>query len=487
MKNMILLANDQSNIILFNSAMGFRYRVVAIRSVGADFVEPSTTVNGERPFDQLLDWITFTDGNLDFIQTWRAEVGADEVLLVNKASSYCGLAWVNMGLSRSYGYANYNGGCLTGRVWGHEIGHNFGCWHDRFSDPTNSARYPNYLGFGSCWEDTSKTGCVCYSSVMIYNCDTTPNRCTNCVFKNHYANYQVMDSGSATGTPTASCGLLMDQNHPSVVSYFPTTQSGGVITAVVPNYVVNTVCAKVNISGWQISTTGNDIISVTIGGYKAIILQQSMDFVTVLTPIVTSTTELLDVVVTTSTGRVTSLSRAFRYVSSTFTDRQTFEARYLPAGIWSDNGTLPWSFVFDSTTQKIVLYKDGSYLPDESYFSRLLWQSPVTIPVGQSGCTASASSIAFGYKLDRNKNSCYNRITLSIQQNFIPTWTQFWSGLPSYPSNSRPWVYVNLVLPSGTTAIYIFVNTAQSTNCRYYANGKDFHSYNLMIFSDPYF
>lgn len=484
MKAMINLANDQANEILYNSAMQFRYRIVASYSAGADFLEPTDN----NAFETLLEWLTTpNDGYLDEVQTWREFHGADEVLLVNAANSYCGLAWVNLGFSSDFAYANYNGGCLSGVVWGHEIGHNFGCFHDRFSDPTTSANYANYLGFGSCWEDASKNDCTCYASVMTYQCDTVPNHCTSCTGKDYYANYLVTESGSPTGQTNASCGLWMTQNHDTVTNYLPTTQPGGIIFSVFPNLVVGDSCSIVNISGWQISTSGNDITVVTLNGFSALILNQTMNYVLVLSPIITQSSGLTtgDVVVTTSSGRVTTLSKGFTFVSSTFTDFEDWKSRVLPTGIWQDNGTIPWSFATENGQS--VLFNDGNTGNSQNGYVRLLWQSSNKFDASQGGCKAIATSINFAYKAYSDFVSCYDKFSLSVQQNYISQWTIIWNGQTLSSTASNPWIYASITLPEKTTAITIFANTNSAQNCRRWAPGmirinQKFLSYLILFF-----
>jgi hypothetical protein len=466
MKSMIQLANDQANQILYNSAIGYRYRVVAMVSAGAGFVEPTTT-----PFNTLLTWLTTeNDGNLDQAQTLRAQYGADEVVLVNAAAEYCGLAWVNTGYYLNYAYANYNGGCLNGRVWAHELGHNFGCFHDRFSDVPNSDANPTYLGFGHCWEDTSKTDCTCYSSVMTYQCNTPTNHCTSCVSKNYMANYLVTDSGSSTGTTIASCGLQSDQNKHLVSNYFPTTQPGGMIQLVKPNYAIGISCSLVNISGWMISTTGNDIVSVTLAGFPATIISQEKNYVMVLSPTNYAPSNVAgDVVVTTSSGRVTTSKNAFTYLSSNYVDNEDFKSQTLPAGIWTNAGSLPWSFATEKGWP--VLWKNGLLQPDESYSTNLQWITPSTFVASEGGCVSTASRIKFSYKAYSDYPFCYDKFQLRVQENNSPTWNVIWNGVRGI-SGANPWQYADITLPAQTTGVSIFVNTAIITNCRGWASGK---------------
>jgi hypothetical protein len=469
LKNMIMLANDEANQILYNSGMGFRYRIIGMYSAGAGFVEPT----GSDAFGTLLDWLTNpTDGYLDQAQTLRQQLGADEVLLVNAANAYCGLAWVNRYFSKTLGYANYNAGCLWGGVWGHEIGHNFGCYHDRFSDAQTAANNPTYLGFGNCWEDTSKNDCTCYSSVMVYDCNTVPNGCTSCTSKNYYANYLVSNSGSPTGRTDASCGLWMDQNHASVVNYFPTTQPGGMIFSVYPNVAIGSSCALVNISGWQLSTVGGDISRVTLNGLQVALVEQTENYVMVLTPIVTATSSLTtgDVVVTTSSGRVTTLSKGFTFLANSYTDVQNFKDRKLPAGPWQNNGTIPWSFEQDG--KDVALFKDGGVADSENYYTRLLWQSPTSFVATQGGCKPIATSLKFVYKAYSDSSWCYDKFTVSVQQNYIAKWTTIWNGQTLSTGSAQPWISASITLPAQTTAINIFVNTDLSQYCRWWAPGR---------------
>jgi hypothetical protein len=465
MQAMILMANDQANQILYNSAIGFRFRVVKMVFLNS-FNEDHHL---QTRFQTMLDWLTNpSDGNLDQAQTLRAQYSADEVILVHSAREFCGMAWLNRDLSPDLAYASYNAGCLNGRVWAHELGHTFGCFHDRFSDSSASTDNPNYLGFGSCWEDASKNDCTCYSSTMIYQCDTLPNHCTSCNAKNYMANYLVTDSGSATGTTTASCGLWMDQNKAVPQNYFHSIQPGGIIQSVSPNFAIGITCSLVNISGWQLSITGNDITSVTLGGQSTTIVEQSVNYVMVLTPVNKQSTNIAgDVVVTTSTGRVTTVPKSFTFVQSTFTDFESFKSLSLPAGIWSNAGTKPWSFQSDERAQPSI-WKDATGSPDD--FVDLRWSSASSSVASHGGCTAIASRIKFAYRAYSGLVDCYDKFQLRAQQNGQPTWTVAWNAQIS--STVTPWQYVDIVLPSQTTGLSIFASTRHNDGCQPWSPGE---------------
>jgi len=395
MKAAIYLANDEANQILANSQVNLRLRIVGIETAGDSFVEPGSDGTA---FGTMLGWLsTSSDPNLgQRAATLRDQYGADSVLLVNAANAYCGLGYVNTGYSASSSFASYNAGCLWGGVWMHELGHNMGCYHDRISDSSVSATKPTYLGFGSCWEDTSKSDCTCYKSVMVYDCNTTVNHCTSCSSKNYLSNYHIMDSGSATGTPISSCGLQIDANHNLPVKYRKSKQPGGIIFAVSPNYAIASSCFTVTISGWSLNTllTGDSIVSVTLAGHDVTIVNQTMNSVTVLSPIFDTAVDITgSVVVTTYTGRTTTLENAFTFRPKTFTSVSTFQDRSL--GIWKNNGSISWSYAVDGSD--IHLYKDGGLASDEAHATTvLLWTSTDTSDnIKLGSCEYIASNISF--------------------------------------------------------------------------------------------
>eukprot|EP01036_Dinobryon_divergens_P035151 gene35151-45504_t len=187
--------NDQANTILQNSAISLRYRIVCVKKVSDTFSE-----NGEE-INVLLDQLSEpNDGYLDEAQTYRDTYGADFVGLVVSdvsARNHCAVAWGNTIFNDSFSYAAYGSRCVSsGRVYGHEIGHSMLCDHDRITAPNPD---PDFIAYGNCWEDASKTDCTCYKSIMVYECKTSQHHCTNCQNKPYMANPNVIDSGNPTG------------------------------------------------------------------------------------------------------------------------------------------------------------------------------------------------------------------------------------------------------------------------------------------------
>jgi hypothetical protein len=284
------------------------------------------------------------------------------------------------------------------------------------------------------------------------------------------ANYLVTESGSTTGTTTASCGRLMEINKQYPQTYFPTTQPGGMIQLIKPNFAVGISCSLVNISGWMLSTTGDDIVSVVIGGCSATIMSQSQHYVTVLTSTNSQPTgKPAEVVVTTSSGRVTTLKKAFTYDSSTYDDLEDFKSVTLPTGIWSDVGTIPWSFATEDG--QTVLWKDGGKGSDESYYVNLQWSSSSGFDTSQGGCASLATRVKFHYKAYSHFPFCYDKFQVRVQENYGQTWRVVWNGVTGSIGAVNPWLTADITLPDKTTGISIYVNTALNQYCRWQASG----------------
>ena len=236
----IYSGNDQTNTILQNSAIALRYRIVCVKKVKGTFSE-----NGNDIIKLLRQLTSPDDGYMDEAQTYRDTYGADFVgLVVSKAAAgldgSCAVAWINANFNDFYSYAAYCSSCVfSGSVYGHEIGHTMGCQHDRITALQSD---PNFIAYGNCWEDASKKDCTCYSSIMVYQCNTTQHRCTNCQEKPFMANPNVIDSGNPTGLPNAACGLHIHNNRFTPITYRKSIQPGGMLFSVLPTAAVHTTC-----------------------------------------------------------------------------------------------------------------------------------------------------------------------------------------------------------------------------------------------------
>merc|ERR1719330_1266882 len=97
---------------------------------------------------------------MDDVYPKRDHYGADVVAMIIEGGGYCGTAY--MGPDKDYMFSVTARDCATGHyTFGHEIGHNLGCNHDRgtenacdSSDSTYGWRDPNAK-----WRDIMSYGC----------------------------------------------------------------------------------------------------------------------------------------------------------------------------------------------------------------------------------------------------------------------------------------------------------------------------------------
>lgn len=104
-----------------------------------------------------------TDGWYDEVHAARDLVGADFVAMITSAGQYCGIAYLMTNVSQGFASSAFSvtlDSCATGYYsFGHEIGHNMGCTHDR--DNGSSAAYQYSYGF--------RTSNNQYRTVMAYS------------------------------------------------------------------------------------------------------------------------------------------------------------------------------------------------------------------------------------------------------------------------------------------------------------------------------
>jgi len=305
-------ANDGTNLLCERSLTAIRYRIVFIMPTqDINFKEPQSTTKG---WDKLLfGYKKESDGILDEVHDYRNQYGADFLLLVNDNNKFCGSGFILNSYTPSWAFSNYNVECMNSQVWAHELGHQQGCEHDRYT--VDTSRYDaTFQGYGHCWDDASSTNCTCYSSVMVYQCNT-PKGCKSCRVRDYYSNVNVIDAGNPTGTDLASCSLHINAQKLRPITYRNTQQPGGMIFSVSPTSAAINACVDIIISGFKLAHIGH-ITSVTLAGVEAKIKAQSEHSVTVESPKVeAATTQPGAVIVTSDTGRVTTLYGAFSFVT----------------------------------------------------------------------------------------------------------------------------------------------------------------------------
>jgi len=461
MINQIHMATDATNDIMERSDISLRLRIVFTKPTkDPNFKEPGNTA---ATFSTLLNWLRIRgDGHLDEAHEYRDKYQADVVLLVNKASAYAGMAYVLDQYAPDHAFGNYNSLYVDPVTWAHELGHIQGCNHDRFS--VSFRIQPGDYAFGNCWEDATEGAprCRCYKSVMVYDCQTTPNNCRSCSERPFYANENVMDAGSPTGLPEASCGRYMEVHKGRPISYRKSIYNSGLIFSATPPSTLVDQCLPVTIEGWMLAPEGS-IISVTLSGVEAEILSFNMHSVTVQSPRVKSfSTYAGDIVVSTDTGRRTVLRNAWR-----FNDMESRQETDLSKGLestpWRSTGDINWA----------VMYLKGEY-----YLSKGIGQSVsqtaelTTLNLNKitssNSCLDTLLTISFEYWAYSHQPSCYGAFTLSTRKD-KDDWSTFWSGTTNMFSdaNSAPYIPVLFNLPFGTTEVQFKLTTTDSgTSCQ---------------------
>jgi len=195
-KNLIRIGEIETNQGYENSGVIQRIRVVY--SVELNYDE---SVGFSATLDRLA---TPNDGYLDEIQGLRNKYGADLVSLWIKNSESCGLAYLMTQVDPSFessAYSVVNVTCATGYYsFGHEMGHNQGCQHNR-ADANGAGAFAYSYGY-------QQTGSnPIFRTVMAYECPT--NKCSRINYwSNPDINYQGLPTGVAVGSSDAADNAL---------------------------------------------------------------------------------------------------------------------------------------------------------------------------------------------------------------------------------------------------------------------------------------
>ncbi len=205
----INLAIAESNVAYQQSQITTRVRLVYAGEVSYT----------EAGFSTDLTRITNpSDGYLDEVHTLRNTYGADLVSFWINDTSSCGLAWLMTSLSPSFaanGFSVVHWGpqCATGYYsFGHEMGHNMGCAHDR-ENSSGQGLYSYSYG----WRFTGTNG-VQYRTIMGYAPGIRIQR-----FSNPDVSYFGTPTGVAVGTANESHNAQSINNAAFTVANFRAT------------------------------------------------------------------------------------------------------------------------------------------------------------------------------------------------------------------------------------------------------------------------
>jgi hypothetical protein len=187
----IHLAIDALNLVHYNSLTGVRFNLV--HSYLAEDYEVKKV-----PLDVLrIDG----DGILDHVHVNRDLYGADLVTLVGNWGSAVG--FINSVASSAFTYVSR--GYLGGRGLIHEIGHNFGCNHDR----DHSGKTTEGYAFG--YQDNING----FRTIMSYPCKV--GKCPT--VKPYYSTPLVLVDGLPIGTSTEDCARKIKDRREIVANF----------------------------------------------------------------------------------------------------------------------------------------------------------------------------------------------------------------------------------------------------------------------------
>ena len=195
MNTLIDLAVTETNQGYANSSITQRINLV-------HRAEVSYTETSSDAFDNALDDLTGTsDGQIDFIHTWRNTYKADMVSMFIDDSEWCGLGWVMYTESHDFEDSAFTivaWNCATGNYsFAHEMGHNQGGKHD-IAHSSEDGVFEYSHGYQDPSED--------FRTIMAYDC---PGGCTRV---NYWSNTVVTYGGEAMGN-TAKANMRRSHNN----------------------------------------------------------------------------------------------------------------------------------------------------------------------------------------------------------------------------------------------------------------------------------
>lgn len=196
------LAIAETNQAYSNSQVVQRLRLVHQAEL-VGYVEDSS-------FSTMLGQLrSSSDGVIDGIHALRAQYGADMVAMIVAGSEYCGIAYLMQTVNTSFeanAFSVTSRLCATGYyTFGHELGHNMGCHHDRANASTGA--YPYSYGY--------RTANGLWRTVMAYAPGTRVQ-----YFSNPNISYSGQTLGIADPSPNSAENWRSLNNTAGVVAQF---------------------------------------------------------------------------------------------------------------------------------------------------------------------------------------------------------------------------------------------------------------------------
>jgi hypothetical protein len=178
----IHLAMAEANLVMENSGIATRLRLVHAAEI-------SYAETGDLDSD-LARLRGTKDGYMDEVHAWREEHRADLVsLFLERSQRYAGLAYLSISAESAFSVVQRRY-ATTSFIFTHELGHNFGCDHDRQN--TTGLGYASH-SYGHRFTADGGT----YRTVMSYH----PGEVIP-----YFSNPEVLFLGKATGVPPGEFG-----------------------------------------------------------------------------------------------------------------------------------------------------------------------------------------------------------------------------------------------------------------------------------------
>lgn len=171
-------------------------RVRLVLAVRTEYTESGTYL------DNLYRLQDPSDGPMDELHVLRDAYGADLVALISNVTDVCGVAWL-FGDDPAYGFSMTSVYCSS-FTFAHELGHNFGCCHDRDNSgggcfTPQAYGYRFYGNSGTQWR-----------TIMSYAPGTRIG---------YFSNPNVSFDGQPVGTATEYNASTFPLTHPSIAAY----------------------------------------------------------------------------------------------------------------------------------------------------------------------------------------------------------------------------------------------------------------------------
>jgi hypothetical protein len=209
MISLINLAVTETNTAFDLSGVETQLNLVHATHVGA-----YTEVSGDA-FGKALGHVASTsDGVIDHVHALRTQYGADLVAMIIDDPQYCGMA--RMGPSKGSMFSVTSWSCATGYYsFGHEIGHNLGCNHDKGTKSQCTSSNYNYG-----WRDPNAR----FRSILAYNC--VSGQCDNnagggCTRVQRFSNSKFLYNGSPIGSALHDNARQINDVKAIVAGYYP--------------------------------------------------------------------------------------------------------------------------------------------------------------------------------------------------------------------------------------------------------------------------